>query len=253
MDYSNVSTFAVPKGQRKRSLSPGMAQGTVSVMEHVPLLSQSKLSGLADNLDKRSKRPRLASEAANLKVSGQLKGSSLHSRLALVDLPCEILQYVFTFVEPLALGRLMRVNWFIHDLLDPTRPLPQRTGSNSMQRMAMRSQDLIWTISRRNFLHRFPGPMKGMTELEMWRLVRGRSCQFCRRDAIPWKPVSMSDPWNAGPGLDNVRPIWPFRVRSCGRCLQEMTIKVSLPAIGFVPQSLIASRKPICLLLPLHL
>ncbi|OAL28211.1 hypothetical protein AYO20_09539 [Fonsecaea nubica] len=64
-----------------------------------------------------------------------------------------------------------------------------------------------------------------MTELEVWRLVRGRTCQFCGKKTTHNQPLSVSELWDSGPGLDGVRPIWPFRVRTCGRCLQPRLIK----------------------------
>ncbi|EXJ74281.1 uncharacterized protein A1O5_02577 [Cladophialophora psammophila CBS 110553] len=67
--------------------------------------------------------------------------------------------------------------------------------------------------------------MDKMTELETWRLIRGHACQFCGKKAARQQHSSTSEPWDAGPGPDGVRPIWPFRVRTCGRCLQLRLIK----------------------------
>jgi hypothetical protein len=75
--------------------------------------------------------------------------------------------------------------------------------------------------------------MDTMTELEMWKLIRGTSCQFCGKRATQKFSLPSSDPWNAGPGLDNIRSIWPFRIRCCGPCLLPKLVKVSVPGSSF--------------------
>ncbi|EXJ86947.1 hypothetical protein A1O3_03901 [Capronia epimyces CBS 606.96] len=154
----------------------------------------------------------------------QPEATSLRDKSRLGDLSIEILQHIFTFVDPISLGRLIRVNRSFRSLIDPAVSLPQASGQ--VKHLTIRSQDLIWTISRKTFIQGFPKPMNAMNEIEMWRLALGRRCQYCNRKARQGEPsLPRLSPWNAGPGMENVRTIWPFRVRCCGKCLEPRLIK----------------------------
>ncbi|KIW65536.1 hypothetical protein PV04_07790 [Phialophora macrospora] len=226
------------------------------VLDHDP-------RGAPHEIDMRRKRPKLSGSIGVVKSSVESKDVSVRSLLTLADLPPEILQHVFTFADPITLGRLICVNRTFRSLLDPACRLPPNSASSMIKHLPIRKQDFIWTISRRTFLQGFPKPMDAMTELEMWRLVRGHSCQFCGKKVTQLLSYSTSDPWNAGPGLDNVRPIWPFRVRSCGRCLQPRLVKdtelvfssssalrsglpfaILTPEMNYIPSSVLLHRAP---------
>ena len=253
MDISKRSTSAPGKGLRKRPLFPGAADDSVSDTAQVALATGFTPPNTSTDVDPRSKRVRLTNEDPEIASLGLPKDVSMHDRLSFADLPHEILQHIFTYVDPISLGGLICVGRLYHSLLDSACPLPQMPGSSRPRRLAVRSRDLIWAISRRTFLQGFPKPMDRMSELEMWRLIRGHSCQFCGRKATLREALSMSDPWNAGPGLDDARPIWPFRVRSCGRCLQPRLIKVSFSYGPGQEQCLISRRTRNCLSLPIQL
>jgi hypothetical protein len=160
--------------------------------------------------------------------------SSSHASVS-AALPAAILQHIFTFTDPVTLGRLLRVNRLFRSLLDPDQPLPQTNGSTQTGRLAVRKQNSVWAISRRLNLPGFPKPMDSMTEIEAWRLLRGSLCQYCGKKSMHPTPFSQTDPFNCGPGLDNVRSIWPFRVRSCGSCLRSRLIEVSILTISIRP------------------
>lgn len=152
----------------------------------------------------------------------------------IMDLPLEIVQHIFSFADPISLGRLMCVNRLFHNLLDPAMPLPLPTFPEESKGLRLRNQNLIWTISRKTFFSGFPRPMDDMTELDMWKLVRGKSCNFCNKRSASLQSSNNASPWNSGPGRDGVRAIWPFRVRACAQCLESRLIKVcgsSKPAV----------------------
>lgn len=140
-------------------------------------------------------------------------------------LPAEILQHVFSFVDPFSLGQLMVVCRAFNDLLNPLKTLP--AGSPDIKHLRLQSQNDVWVTSRRRFSPKFPRPMDGMTELQLWKLVHGVSCQFCGKKPLKKLPALASSPWSSGPGPEGVRAIWPFQVRSCGTCIEARLVKVS--------------------------
>lgn len=145
--------------------------------------------------------------------------------LGVAILPPEILQHSFSFVDPVSLGRLLSVSRLFNSLLDSVKSLPSASSSNGA--LQLRPQNDIWATSRRRCFTGYPRPMEDMSELEMWRLIRGVKCQFCGKTSRDNIPLPATSPWNAGPGPEGVRPIWPFRCRSCGPCLEARIIKVS--------------------------
>ena len=139
-------------------------------------------------------------------------------------LPPEILQHVFSFVDPYSLARLMAVCQAFSVLIDPSRTLP--ASRTAFQRVGLRDQNDLWALSRRAFAQYAPRPMNSMNELRSWQLVRGHNCQFCGKKPVPKIESLPTAPWNLGPGSDGVRSIWPFQVRSCGSCLEARLVKV---------------------------
>lgn len=141
------------------------------------------------------------------------------------QLPGEMWQYIFTYLPPYSLGRLMMVNKTFHSLLlrDGLLPAPQLPARRPIGLM---NQEHLWSLSRRAFLPGMPRPIFPHSELGMWKLIQGNGCKFCGRTNFrPAPPVSAS-PWAAGPGHDYVRVVWPFAVRSCGDCLRVNLQKV---------------------------
>jgi hypothetical protein len=139
-------------------------------------------------------------------------------------LPPEILQHIFSFVDPISLARLLLVNKLFNNLVDPTKSLP--VASSSAGSLHLRPQNDLWAVSRRAFFPGHPRPMEDMTEIAMWSLIRGVSCQFCGNTPKDKIPLVATSAWNAGPGPDGVRIIWPFRCRCCGPCLESRIVKV---------------------------
>lgn len=180
--------------------------------------------------DATTKKPRLSGETLEDASSALSEDTLMHDRLSLSDLPDEILQHIFSFVDPISLGCLMCVKRSFRILLDPAMSLPQPSGQ--VKSLSIRRQDLIWATSRKTFLPGFPKPMEGLTELDMWKLIRGHACQFCRKRPLPNPPALGSSPWNAGPAYNGVRSIWPFRIRTCSSCLEHRIIKVRFQSQG---------------------
>lgn len=147
-------------------------------------------------------------------------------RISATDLPVEILQHIFSFVNPLALGRLLRTCRLFNTLLDPSKPLPANS-TFSISGLVLQQQNDLWSQVRRTAAADRPRPMEDMTELDMWRLIGGNSCQFCEKKPKNKIPLLAASPWSAGPGPDGVRTIWPFRCRACGPCLEARIVKVN--------------------------
>lgn len=159
--------------------------------------------------------------------------ASQKSPINVADLPPEILQHIFSFVHPILLGRLLSVCKLFSTLLNPAEALP--APSSGINNTSLRKQNDIWTRSRNIHLQGYPRPMEGMTEIEMWRLLRVRRCQFCLRKARKSPTFLNTSPWNGGPGPDEVRTIWPFRIRSCGSCLGPRLLVVSRKSFRPMP------------------
>jgi F-box domain len=143
-------------------------------------------------------------------------------------LPPEILQHIFSFVEPTSIGRLLCVSRLFNTLLDPAKPLP--AASPGVKTLVLQPQNDLWFHSKRQFppTSGLPRPMEDMSELETWRLIRGTACYFCGKKPKNRIPLLATSPWNAGPGPEGVRAIWPFKTRSCGPCLEARIVKVPL-------------------------
>ena len=137
----------------------------------------------------------------------------------------EIWQHIFTFVPPISLGRLMLVNKRFNLLLSAHEklPPPHKPGQGLL---SLQRQNEIWATARKRFSPAIPRPPAELLEADIWRLITGRNCQYCQKKPNGKLPIYTSAPWSSGPGLDNVRVIWPFGVRSCGSCLRARIKKV---------------------------
>jgi hypothetical protein len=141
------------------------------------------------------------------------------------ELPAEIWHQILTYCAPKVLGRLLRLNKEFNAWLSASVPSTSSGLSTSSSRLM--SMEDIWRASRNRFFKGAPGPLLGTTELRMWQLACGKSCQRCGRSDL--RTISQpTDPWHPGPGVDGISPIWQFHARSCGSCLHQDTIKVSL-------------------------
>ena len=211
--YASDSESQTMVGDSTSEANNGLASGHTSPAEQ-----------RASSLEIGPKRTRLdgLSPASDLTVAQPAGRAKVPSRLS--ELPPELLQHIFTFLPPLFLGRLLRVNRIINTLLDPNKVLPQ-VHHESQGCLLLLDQDHVWSVARKRFIPGLPRPLSSVSELELWRLLLGSACQFCgKRTTLD--PPSATSPWTSGPGPDSVRIIWPFAVRSCGSCLSARLVKV---------------------------
>lgn len=143
-------------------------------------------------------------------------------------LAAEIWQHIFCFVPPVSLGRLLRVNRAFNAYLTPEQANEQVSEivlNSVVQRL---DPQAIWAASRRRFCPGLPKPIRGIHELDMWRLLRGRDCQVCHEKKEPNLTLNPENPWESGPGDKGARVLWPFAVRCCGKCISKISEKVHL-------------------------
>jgi hypothetical protein len=142
-------------------------------------------------------------------------------------LPGEIWHHIFTFCPPRVLGQLLQVNKSFNAYLDPAssgRPL-EALSSSIVKGL---TPDAIWRASRKLLnLPGIPNPLIGRSELDMWKLACGNTCQFCGKKSQDELAVPR-DRWHPGPGENGVVPIWSFGIRSCGSCLPSQLTKVGI-------------------------
>jgi hypothetical protein len=120
-------------------------------------------------------------------------------------LPLDIWRLVIKFLSPLDLGRLVQVNRAFHGCLTDESSVLDSTLSIS------NSQN-IWTISRRLHHPDLPEPPSECSEIELWRLLLSKRCQFCQCSSENNK----------------VDIVWSFGIRSCRSCLESRTVKVGV-------------------------
>lgn len=144
------------------------------------------------------------------------------------NLPIGIWQHVFCFVPPVFLGRLLRVNRAFNHCLTTGNPNQQLSKPSVPGVVKSLSSEAVWAASRKRFCPGLPKPIRGLRELDMWRLLRGRHCQLCggNKDSDP--DFSSDSPWELGPGATRVRVVWPWGVRLCGPCVQTHSEKVMI-------------------------
>ena len=142
-------------------------------------------------------------------------------------LPAELWQYIFCFVPPVSLGRLLRVSSAFNAFLILEKTDESHPGLYHRSVVKPMTAHSVWAASRKRFCPGLPKPLRGLQELDMWRLLRGRNCQMCGEIMAPSLEIPSESPWESGPGEKGVRVIWPFGIRCCGRCLQKNTEKVS--------------------------
>ncbi|KAI5284033.1 hypothetical protein KEM54_001633, partial [Ascosphaera aggregata] len=166
----------------------------------------------------------------------------------LSTLPAEIWQHIFTFLPPIALGKLMRVNRSFKALLNPyasSFPIDDTiTPGESPAPGILRpiSPSTIWSVSRKAFHAGAPRPLSYYNEFEMCKLLYRTDCQFCGKKSAKNASgeactittttnnnnnnnPSSSSLLQGDPGPDGVRIIWPFGVRVCANCLLKHSEK----------------------------
>lgn len=141
-------------------------------------------------------------------------------------MPAEIWQHIFHFVPPVSLGRLLRVNRAFNRYLAPRKADEKLVMDPVNGAVHPVHPEVIWAASRKRFCPGLPKPIRDVPELVMWRMLRGNNCQFCKETKVLSVKDGQINQWEAGPGNDGVRVIWPFGIRCCGKCLQEQSEKV---------------------------
>ncbi|KAF4995426.1 hypothetical protein FDECE_12797 [Fusarium decemcellulare] len=162
------------------------------------------------------------------------------------QLPAEIWQHIFALVPPRTLGRLLSVNKLFHTFLSPSSPSSRPKPHSLPSNLPPLKPDAIWQASRRLFWPRMPAPLKGKSELHMWRLICSVSCQFCGLKADP-QSLAATDEWHRGPGAKGVSPVFPFSVCICGTCLE-----IDLLLSSTVPSLLLPALPPVLMTHQMH-
>lgn len=173
-----------------------------------------------------------ADDSASLLAADRFKKRKLYMTRApeqpvappTAGLPVEIWQRVFLqYLSPIMLARSLRVCKNFHRYLTaiPSQPPVAKKNQGRLQPMDSES---IWIQARKNYFTTLPRPLNGLSELQMLQLIGGSRCQFCNRSPGHTPATSV---YNAGPGLNGVRVMWPFRIRSCGQCLEPQIMKAS--------------------------
>lgn len=141
-------------------------------------------------------------------------------------LPAEVWQRVFMHLSPAMLCRCLRVckpfNIYLTQLA--ASPTPRTAKKRDQTKARVVDSESIWIHSRKVHFPVMPRPLAAFSELDMLKLVGGRTCQFCSRTPAPSAATSL---FNAGPGANGLRVIWPFGIRTCGSCLEVRILKVS--------------------------
>lgn len=217
--------------KRKRDRDPGTLSSTgpgswgpgSKPQEHLVSGSERNTTELVEKLF--SETPQ---GIKRIKMNGHLdaEARSITVKNQGSTLPAELWHHVFRFVPPVFLGRLLRVNRAFHSYL--TSPQNGSTLATGPSKTAVRPLDCetIWAASRRRFASGLPKPLRGLQELDMWRLLRGQTCQLCGTTKNPGTVSGTVNPWESGPGEQIVRVIWSFGIRCCGPCLEKSSEKV---------------------------
>ena len=215
------------RGLRNIQAQDGGEVSTTSVGGQTPRKSSnSQIDSVLPRSPVASVNRSLKDDASSTFHAAKLVGKSPSSSVLVSSLPPEIWQNVFCFVPPVFLGRLLRVNHAFKSLLIPSVPVKTSNQESKSGAAKFQSADAIWAASRKRFCPGLPRPLRGLHELEMWRLLRGSNCQKCGKQAILLTSSSAANPFQCGPGETGVRVVWPFRIRCCGACLRAHSEKV---------------------------
>lgn len=224
LDDSLTSPTAGQSAPVKRKWSPHHSNSsTVTVMSQSETLRRTDTTSSHEGGSPRGPKRARIDESLPAQISGADVIPSIP--LDRSHLPGELWQYVFTFLPPRSLGRLMCVNGAFYNLLAPGSLLPAAQVAKHGA-LTMIDQEQLWSLSRRAFFPGMPRPLFSRSEHGTWKLIRGNECEFCGKTNTNIVPPVSTSPWAAGPGNDYVRVIWPFAVRSCGNCLRGRLQKV---------------------------
>jgi hypothetical protein len=139
-----------------------------------------------------------------------------------VGLPPEIWQQVFTHLSPAILSRCLRVCKLFNVCLTQMKAAPPASKKSATHARAMDSE-VIWSQLRKSSYPSLPRPLVGFSELQMFQLIGGNTCQSCGKLHVK-HPVNNA--YSAGPGETGVRVIFPFHLRLCGSCFTNDSLTV---------------------------
>lgn len=177
---------------------------------HVPL--QGEIDRIVQNNTSvtRVDRDRTAS-LDNIKDLEQ----SMHS----ISVP--LWQKILSFIPPTSLGKILRTSHLFHALLNPQGPQEIAFQMFFHGKSGFIPSEAIWQASRTRFAPGIPKPLKSKSELEMWQLIRGQTCQVCQQAKAFINAQDITNPWSSGPGDNGVRIVWLCGIRICGICLTQ--------------------------------
>jgi len=142
--------------------------------------------------------------------------------------PAEVMLHIFSFLPPDALCRCMRVNSACRTYLTIAHESMSVVQPKGLTRLDVPNCEQVWATSRQVFTPLLPSPLRGFSENQMLAFLGHSTCDHC--GALPNIFGSAQLPptiWSAGPGVDGVRTIWPFKSRLCGKCFATKTVTVS--------------------------
>lgn len=148
--------------------------------------------------------------------------------------PAEVWLHMFNNLSPAMLCRCMRVCKAFRSYLTNAVSVPVKKNAKRPL-----DSESVWTQARKHTYPSMPKPLIGFTEAQMYRLMSGSTCETCNRD-FPPRASRVVSVYNAGPGDNGVRVIWPFRLRMCGDCFMRKVRTVSPES--FLPLLHIVSR-----------
>ncbi|KAF2435835.1 hypothetical protein EJ08DRAFT_645519 [Tothia fuscella] len=186
-------------------------------------------------------------DQTDCKVSQKCEPSGAFSSMPLpacARLPALIWHKVLMYLPPKSLGQLLLVNHAFSSYLGGTAPiLNHDIDERCVHTLHLDAED-IWTQSRRMHHHHLPRPLSGHSELSMWKLIGGKSCQFCAQDS--GSQISHNGhaiDFARSPRSQGIRIHWALAIRCCNNCLKRETIMESellasnlsylLPALSF--------------------
>lgn len=219
MDCSSPSAPSSPAQQPAPALMPAAA------VAHHYAGAKRKLSDTveADNVAPLASLEDPAKKRKLLMSASPVDAPGAPPRTA--RLPAEVWQRVFMHLSPAMLCRCLRVCKPFNLYLTRLAAAPvSRAPKRDQTRARVVDSESIWIHSRKNHFTTMPRPLAAFSELDMLKLVGGRTCQFCARTPTPSPATSL---FNAGPGAHGLRVIWPFGIRTCGSCLEGRILKVS--------------------------
>jgi len=189
-----------------------------------------KLSPVDDSADAAPKRQRAVVPPRQY-FSTAVPGTS--------GLPAEAWQHVFLYLAPDTLCRCLGVNKAFNQYL--TSVTASSSGRLPLRKTGLKLLDseAIWMSARKTFAPNLPRPLAGLGEMDMIQMLGGHLCQIC--GSPPSGQVQATSAFDAGPGPNGVRIIWPYGTRMCGPCFNTHSLKASRLCLSDSPLGSLAN------------